>query len=128
MTTRPERLKRLVKLQQQIKSLHELRHATHLAGAAAAGREAEELLVSLNSASPLPGLFSDLYNRRIGAAMGRQAREVARAETEAANVAQATARSNVVERSYRDATRLAERTQEEKDALESVERGLTTLK
>jgi hypothetical protein len=128
MTLRPERLKRLVKLQRQIKALHELRHATHLASAAAAGREAEELLESLNTASPLPGLFADLYNRRIGAAMGRQARESARAETEAGHVAQATARTNVAERSYREAARLAERTQEEKDALESVERTLTDPK
>lgn len=128
MASRPERLKRLVKLQQQIKSLHELRHASHLAGALEAGREAEDLLESLNAASPLPGLFPDLYNRRIGAAMGRQARETARAQVEAEQVARATARSNVVERSYREAARLAERSQEEKETLESVERNLTDLK
>lgn len=128
MTTRTRRLKRMVRLQQQIKSLHELRHATHLAGALEAGREAEDLLESLNTASPLPGLFPDLYNRRIGAAIGRQARETARAEAEAEQVARATARTNLVERSYREAARLAERSQEEKEALETVERNLTDLK
>ncbi len=75
MAMRAQRLKRLVKLQEQIKALHETRHATHLSQAAAARRDAQELLEALNAASPLPGLFPDIYNRRIGAAMEREAAE-----------------------------------------------------
>jgi len=128
MVSRSDRLKRLVKLQDQIKMMHEMRHASHLSQATAAGQEVNELLESLNTASPLPGLFADIYNRRIGAAMTRQAQATAHADVEAGHVATATARSNVVERAYRDAARLEERTQEEKQVLENIERGLSDRK
>ncbi|KAB2868681.1 MAG: hypothetical protein F9K43_12445, partial [Bauldia sp.] len=95
MTPRSDRLKRLVRLQKQIKALHETKHATHLSQAASARQEAAELLDALNAASPLPGLFPDLYNRRIGAAMGREAQEMEKARTEAGHVATATARTNI---------------------------------
>ncbi len=122
METRSQRLKRLVRLQRQIKALHETRHATHLSQAAGARREAAELLEALNAASPLPGLFPDLYNRRIGAAMGREADETRQAGIEAGRVATATARTNMVERAWREAFRLEEREAAEKETLESVER------
>lgn len=122
MTGRADRLKRLVRLQRQIKALHETRHATHLSQAASARQEAAELLDALNAASPLPGLFPDLYNRRIGAAMGRETDEMERAEIEAGRVATATARTNIVERAWREAFRLEERDAAEKEALENVER------
>ena len=96
MTPRSDRLKRLVRLQRQIKALHETRHATHLSQAANARQEAAELLEALNAASPLPGLFPDLYNRRIGAAMGRETEAMAQADIEAGRVATATARTNVL--------------------------------
>lgn len=108
--------------------MHEMRHATHVSQAAAASQEATELLESLNTSSPLPGLFADIYNRRIGAAMNRQAQAAARAEVEAGHVATATARSNIVERAYREAAKLEERTLEEKQVLENVERGLSDRK
>ncbi len=126
MTPRSDRLKRLVRLQKQIQALHETKHANHLSQAANARQEASELLESLNAASPLPGLFPDLYNRRIGAAMGREAQEMEEAHTEAARVATATARTNIVERAWRDAFRLEERDATEKEMLESVERTVTT--
>jgi hypothetical protein len=113
MAERSDRLKRLVRLQGQIKALHETRHATHLSQAASARQEA---------ASPLPGLFPDLYNRRIGAAMGRETHELAQADIEAGHVATATARVNIVERAWREAFRLEERDAAEKETLESVER------
>lgn len=124
MTTRVQRLKRLVRLQEQIKALHEMRHATYLSQAAAAKKEAAELLEALNTASPLPGLFPDIYNRRIGAAIDRETQETRRAGEEAARVATATARTNIVERAYRDAFRLEERDIAEKEQLENVERKL----
>lgn len=128
MTTRSERLKRLVRLQRQIKALHETKHATHLSQAAAARQEAAEMLEALNAASPMPGLFPDLYNRRIGAAMEREARETGHAQQEAARVATATARANVVERAYKEAFRLEEREMAEKEQLETIERKLTDPK
>ncbi len=128
MTTRAERLKRLVRLQQQIKALHETKHATHLSQAAAARQEANEMLEALNAASPMPGLFPDLYNRRIGAAMEREARASDRAQQEASHVATATARTNIVERAYREAFRLEEREIAEKEQLENVERKLSDPK
>jgi len=123
MIGRADRLKRLVRLQKQIKALHETRHATHVSQAASARQEAAELLESLNAASPLPGLFPDLYNRRIGAAMGRETHELAQADLEAGRVVTATARTNIVERAWREAFRLEERDAAEKETLESVERG-----
>lgn len=122
MNARSDRLKRLVRLQRQIKALHETRHATHLSQAASARQEAAELLEALNAASPLPGLFPDLYNRRIGTAMGRESQETRKAEIEAGRVAAATARTNIVERAWRDALRTEERVAAEKETLESVER------
>jgi hypothetical protein len=71
----------------------------------------------------LPGLFPDLYNRRIGAAIGRETHELAQADLEAGRVATATARTNIVERAWREAFRLEERDAAEKEMLESVERG-----
>lgn len=128
MTARSERLKRLVRLQKQITSLHETRHATHLSQAAKARQEASELVEALNAASPLPGLFPDLYNRRIGAAMGREAEESNLAEIEAGHVATANARTNIVERAYREAYRLEERETAEKETLENIERNFTGRK
>lgn len=124
MATRAERLGRLVRLQEQIKALHETRHAVHLSKALAARQETSELLDALNAASPLPGLFPDIYNRRIGVAVEREARETLHAREEAERVATATARTNIAERAYREASRLEEREAAEKEQLESVERGI----
>lgn len=128
MPTRAERLKRLVRLQEQIKSLHEMRHANLLTSEAAARQEATELLEALNAASPLPGLFPDLYNRRIGDAIARQSNARRAAEAEAERVATATARTNIVERQWRDAFRLEERETAAKEQLENVERRLRDRK
>ena len=128
MASRADRLKRLVRLQEQIKALHETKHATHLSQAAAARKDAAELLEALNTASPLPGLFPDIYNRRIGAAMERDASETRRARKEAEHVSTATARTNIVERAYREAFKLEEREAAEKDQLEAVERSISERK
>lgn len=124
MAGRSERLKRLVKLQEQIKALHETRHAMHLSQARQAGDEASALVDSLNAASPLPGLFPDLYARRITSAIDRQQRQSGLASAEAGLVANANARTQMVERAYREALRFEDRREEERQQLENVERGL----
>lgn len=124
MAMRAQRLKRLVKLQEQIKALHETRHATQLAQAAHAKKDASELLEALNNSSPLPGLFPDVYNRHIGAAIDREAKATERAEIQAGHVATATARTKIAERAWRDAFRQEERIAAEKEQLENVERKL----
>lgn len=128
MANRSHRLKRLVKLQEQIKALHETRHATYIAEANAARTDATELLEALNAASPLPGLFPDLYNRRISEAFALEEHKAAQAQQEAGKVATATARTNIVERAWRDALRLEERTAAEKEQLENVERNIADRK
>lgn len=128
MANRSQRLKRLVKLQEQIKALHETRHATYIAEANAARADATELLEALNAASPLPGLFPDLYNRRIGEAFALEEKKTAQAKHEAGQVATATARTNIVERAWREALRAEERASTEKEQLENVERNVTERK
>lgn len=122
MAPRTQRLKRLVKLQEQIKALHETKQAAHLSRATAARKETAELLEALNAASPLPGLFPDLYNRRIGMAIDREERETRSARQEASRVAAATLRTNIVERAYHEAARLEEREAEERERQETVGR------
>lgn len=128
MGTRAQRLKRLVTLQEQIKALHETRHATQLAQAARAKQDASELLEALNAASPLPGLFPDVYNRHIGAAIDREAKAIDRAEKEKEHVATATARTKIAERAWREAFLQEEREAAEKEQLENVERKLNQAK
>lgn len=128
MESRAGRLKRLIRLQEQIKSLHETRHANHLTQAANARADAHDLLDSLNRASPLPGLFPDIYNRRIGAAVDLEQRETQLAEQERIKVATATARTKRVQQAWREAALIEERAAEEKEQLESIERALTAPK
>lgn len=128
MESRADRLKRLIRLQKQIKGLHETRHAQHLTEAARARQDATELLEALNRASPLPGLFPDIYNRRIGAAVDREEQEVLKAQEEAHLVAKATARTKFVEQAWREAAQLEERAEEEKAQLEILERKFTASK
>ena len=128
MESRADRLKRLIRLQKQIKGLHETRHAQHLTEAARARQDATELLEALNRASPLPGLFPDIYNRRIGAAVDREEQEVLKAQQEAHLVAKATTRTKFVEQAWREAAQLEERAEEEKAQLEILERKFTASK
>lgn len=128
MESRAGRLKRLIRLQKQIKGLHETRHAQHLTEAQKARQDAAELLDSLNRASPMPGLFPDIYNRCIGAAVAREEHEKVLAQEEAKLVAAATARTKRVEEAWREAAQLEEREEEEKARLEIIERSLGTPK
>jgi hypothetical protein len=128
MASRTERLRKLVEVQEQLKAFHEMRRATALAEAAAAGREAAELAARFDAPDSLADLFPDLYARGVERALRRQDRKLASAETEAGHVATQTARTNMVERSWREAARADERHAEDRATLEAVERTLVTRK
>jgi hypothetical protein len=128
MASRTERLRKLVDVQEQLKAFHEMRRANALAEAAAAGREASELAARFDAADSLTDLFPDLYARRIERALRRQDQRLASARTEAGHVATQTARTNMVERSWREAMRADERQAEDRATLEAVERKLISRK
>jgi hypothetical protein len=128
MASRTDRLRKLVDVQEQLKALHEMRRATALAEASAAGREAAELAARFDAEDSLTDLFPDLYARRVERALRRQDQRLATARKEAGHVATQTARTNMVERSWREARRDDERQAGERATLEAVERNLLTRK
>lgn len=120
MASRAQRLGKLLEVQRQMKALHELRQATHLADALAAAREAEELVKRFDQAGSLSALFPEVYHRHIGLALARERESRERAAEELRNVAKASARVNVIEKDYRDAAAAEERAIEEREAIEMV--------
>jgi len=122
MASRMERLKKLVAVQEQLKALHETRRAGFLAEAAAAEREAEALAERFDAEGSLASLFPELYHNRIAGALKRRDDKLDGARGEAALVAAATARTNMVERSYRQARRDDERQRGDRERLEIIER------
>jgi hypothetical protein len=128
MASRAERLRKLVEVQEQLKAFHEMRRATALAEAAAAGREAAELAARFDAPDSLTDLFPDLYARGVERALRRQDQKLASAGIEAGRVATQTARTNMVERSWREAVRADERQAEDRATLEAVERALVARK
>ncbi|TJW11602.1 MAG: hypothetical protein E5W82_17795 [Mesorhizobium sp.] len=120
MTTRKDRLKKLVKVQEQLKALHETRHATFLSAAAAAEAEARELVEHFDASDSLAGLFPDLYHRRIANAVARREANLESARQEAALIATATARTNIVERAYKDVRRRDDRERSDRERLELI--------
>ena len=120
MTTRVERLKKLLTLQEQLKAMHELRHAGFVAEAVAAKNEAAELVDRFNSEESMSALFPEVYHRRIGSALSREDANRKLATGEAAKVATATARTNMVERSYREVRAADERERGDKERLEII--------
>lgn len=120
MTDRVKRLKKLLVLQEQLKAMHELRHAGFVAGAVAAEKEAAELVDRFNAEESMSALFPDVYHRRIGAALSREDANRKAATSEAAKVATATARSNMVERTYRDARAADERERGDRERLDII--------
>ncbi|WP_192385336.1 hypothetical protein [Mesorhizobium silamurunense] len=120
MTSRKDRLKKLVKVQEQLKSLHETRHAGFLSAATAAESEAKELIEHFDIDSSLAGLFPELYHRRIANALGRQKQNLESAQREAALIAAATARTNMVERAYKDVRRRDERERSDRERLDLI--------
>ncbi|QPC85412.1 hypothetical protein GA830_00615 [Mesorhizobium sp. NBSH29] len=122
MTTRTQRLKKLVKVQEQLKALHETRHASFLAAATRAEAEARDLAERSDSEGSLASLFPELYTRKISEALNRQQAELASARAEAGRVATATARTKMVERAWREVRRSDERDRAELERLELVQR------
>lgn len=122
MTTRKERLRKLVAVQEQLKSLHETRRAGHLAAASAAHGEAEELTASADAEGSFAALFPDLYQKRISAALAREQASLDSARSEAAKVAAATMRTNMVDKTYRAVVSKEERDSAERERLDRVVR------
>ncbi|MEP9372672.1 hypothetical protein [Mesorhizobium sp. KR1-2] len=122
MTTRKERLQKLVRVQNQLKAMHETRHAGFLAEAAAAENEAAELAGRFDAEDSLSSIFPEIYHQRIDKARARQVEQQQLARDEAGKVATATARTNMVERAYREARMWDERLTADRERLDMVER------
>ena len=122
MTTRKERLRKLVTVQEQLKALHETRHAGFLSAAVAAGQEAAELAARFDAQESMSVLFPEVYNRRIGQALARREQNLLLAREEVDRIATATARTNMVERAYRDVRRQDDRDKADRERLEVIER------
>lgn len=120
MGTRLERLKKLLAVQEQLKALHETRHAGFLAAAAAAKAEAAELATRFDSDGSLAAVFPEVYHRRIAEALARERTSLELAEKEAARLAATTLRTGMVERAYRDARNREERVREDRERLELI--------
>ena len=120
MTTRLQRLKKLLTLQEQLKAMHEMRHAGFVTEAVAAKQEAADIVDRFNAEDSMSALFPEVYHRRIGSALTREDTNRKLASGEAAKVATATARTNMVERSYREARAIDERERGDKERLEII--------
>ncbi|MER8750914.1 hypothetical protein NKH57_16755 [Mesorhizobium sp. M1050] len=120
MTTRKDRLRKLVKVQEQLKALHETRHATFIAAASNAEAEARDLVGHFDQADSLSGLFPDLYHRRIAQAVVRQEANLTSAKQEASLIAAATARTNMVERAYKEVRNRDERERSDRERLDLI--------
>lgn len=120
--TRTERLKKLVAVQEQLKAFHEMRHAGFRAEAIAAGEEADRLRASFDEAGSMSSLFPEIYHRRVEQALDRVVKNLALAEQEATRVATASARTDMVERAYRTASREEERVRGDRERLEMIGR------
>ncbi|MCG7504697.1 hypothetical protein [Mesorhizobium retamae] len=121
MSTRKDRLKKLVEVQEQLKALHEMRRAGFLAKAVAAGQEAADIAARFDAPDSLSTLFPEIYQQRIAAALAERDRNLEAARLETGNLATATARTNMVERAYRDARREHERQRSDRERLELIE-------
>jgi hypothetical protein len=120
MSPRRDRLKKLVKVQEQLKALHETRHGKFLAAAGAAESEARELVGHFDQANSLSGLFPDLYHRRIAQALVRKEESLASARQEAGLIAAATARTNMVDRAYKELRDRDERERADRERLDLI--------
>ncbi|MEQ8296395.1 MAG: hypothetical protein RIB55_07920 [Nitratireductor sp.] len=118
------RLARLLKVQNQLRALHETQRAGHLRDAHEAEARAAEVAARKDGADSLSALFPELYERSIARAFEDRDRALTAAEAEAAKIAVETARCRLLDRDRRVAVTREERTREERDGLESVERML----
>jgi hypothetical protein len=126
MAKRVDRLKNLLAVQEQLKALHEIRHAGHVAAASAARAEADELSARIEAPDSLSGLFPEIYHRRIGAAVDRETEARALAKNEADRVTAATLTTNVVERAWKVEARKEERVAGDRERLDLIGQTLAT--
>ncbi|PSM18882.1 hypothetical protein [Nitratireductor sp. StC3] len=119
-----QRLARLLKVQNQLKALHETQRAGHLRAAHEAEARASEVAARKDAPDSLAALFPELYERSIARAFQDRDHALSAAETEAAKIAVETARCRLLDRDRQIAFRQEERAREERDGLESVERML----
>lgn len=119
---RKQRLAKLVKLENRLKAFHESRHAGHLAEANRNAAEAADIAALFDDPGSLSNLFSDVYNRRIDAAMAARAAALENAEAEKKRIAAATVRTNRVEERFRAAARVVEEDTAARDRQELVDR------
>lgn len=124
MAGKSDRLRHLVELQKKVTEIHEMRRANFLARAAAADREAKEILEARSEGS-MSDMFPEVYSRFVERAIARSRENEALARAEGLKVAAETARTNIIERSWREALREEERKAEERAALDGVEQRLT---
>ncbi len=124
MASRTQRLKQLVALQERVKEIHETRRAGFLAKAAAADRDIAEVLARRSDDGSLSDLFPDVYARFVDRTIAIRRENEDLAAEEGRKVAAETARTNMVERSYREALRDDARKSEERTALDAVEQRL----
>ena len=120
MIARIQRLKKLLALQEQLKAMHEMRHAGFVTEAVAAKQEAADIVDRFNAEDSMSALFPEVYHRRIGSALTREDTNRKYASSEAAKVATAAARTNMVERTYREARVADERERGDKERLEII--------
>ena len=122
MSERTKRLKRLLDLLEKLRSFHETRHATFLAGAIAARAEAQEIISRTDDPGSLALLFPEVYSRRIADALAREQTSSAAAQAEAKLVATASARRDSVHENWQVSVNADARKREEREALEAAER------
>ncbi len=120
MSSRLVRLKKLLAVQEQLKALHEIRRAGFVAEAVSARQEASDLVDHFNASETMSALFPDVYHRRVGAALAREEANRGMAEKEASRLATATARTNMVERSYREARMEDDRQKGDRERLDII--------
>lgn len=124
MTTRRQRLRKLVEVQEQLKALHETRRAGLLAEAVAADEEARMLAERFDADDSLAVLFPDIYHNRIAGALARRDAKLAAARLETGLLATATARTNMVERAYQTERQADERQRGDRERLDLIEQKL----
>lgn len=122
MANRSDRLRRILRVQEQLKAMHEMRRANALRAAREAEAEAAEIAAGKDADDTLSRLFPDLYERAIVKAQDRRDRHLESARQEARKIATETVRTDRVGQDYRAALRVEERAAEERNALETVER------
>ena len=119
MRTRKDRLKKLVKVQEQLKALHETRHARFLAAAAPQRPKPGNWSGISMPPIPSPACFP---TSTIAASPTRwpPGSEPGKRQAGGRLIAAATARTNMVERAYKDVRRQDERERSDRERLDFI--------